>query len=220
MNRSPSPDTVITRAIDAFLRNNVFTTEVGVIESYDATTCTASVQPLVMRAIQSENGTQFVRQTVVDDAPVAFLGGGDARLTFPIKRGDECLLLVPSRSGDRWSAFGGEVDPQDTRHHHITDAIVLVTVGLSPATFLPAHATATVLESDDLRLADKDATEAALQGDTFLSTLHTLLNVISAQVGVSGTVPAATAAGAAIATAVTAFINAAATYKSSKVKIG
>lgn len=164
-NRSPAPETVIRRIVEAILRNDVVTTEVGVIESYDADTCTASVQPLVMRVVQTENGLQTVRQSVVDDAPVAFLGGGDGRLTFPIARGDECILLAASRSLDRWSAFGGEVDPQDRRHHHITDSIVLVTPKLSPSANSPAHATATVLESSDLRLGDDSGSALSLKSD-------------------------------------------------------
>lgn len=164
MNSTPSPETVIRRAIEVMLRQ-ITTNEPGVIESYDANTCTASVQPLLMVQRRTETGPVTVRQAVVENAPVIFLGGGNFRLTFPVKRGDECLLTVASRSLDRWSAFGGEVDPKSDRRHHITDAFVWVTPHLSPAHVAPAHATAAVFEGDDVRLGDASAAFLALQSD-------------------------------------------------------
>ncbi len=162
-NVSPTPETVLRRLVQVALRGLV-TCEPGVIESYDASNCTADAQPLLLKSVSTETGPALVRQPPVTHAPVVFLGGGGARLTFPVARGDECLLLVASRSLDRWSAFGGEVDPQDNRHHHLTDAIVLVGLA-SPATVKPAHATATVLESDDLRLGDDTAALLSLKAD-------------------------------------------------------
>ncbi len=164
-NQTPSPETVIRRAINRALRE-ASTAEPGMIEAYDPQTCTADVQPLLMHVKNGETGERVVtRAPVVSNVPVVQLGGGGSRLTFPVKRGDVCLLLVCSRPIDRWNAIGGEVDPQDTtRHHHLTDAIALV--GLSDAAHAkPAHATATVLEGDDIRLGDDTAALLALKQD-------------------------------------------------------
>lgn len=174
MNSSPSAPTALRRAIEVMMRG-LTTNEPGVIESYDANRVTATVQPLIMQRRVLENGdTQLVRRGVVQNAPVIFLGGGDARLTFPVKRGDECILIAASRSLDRWSTFGGEVDPASERHHDLTDSFVLVTPHLSPASVRPANATATVLESGDLRLGDDTAQALAMKTavDGFFSILN------------------------------------------------
>lgn len=172
-NQTPSPETVLRRAINRILRD-ASTSEPGVVEAYDPTTCTVDVQPLLMQAKNGETGERVVtRAPVVTNVPVVQLGGGGSRLTFPIARGDVCLLVVCSRPIDRWNAIGGEVDPQDTtRHHHLTDAIAIV--GLSDAAHAkPAHATATVLEGSDIRLGDSTATALALKSE--LDTLKTAI---------------------------------------------
>lgn len=65
------------------------------------------------------------------DCPVIILGGGAARLTFPIAAGNECLLLFNDRDLDNWLQ-SGQVGPVATsRLHSFSDAIALV--GLSSA---------------------------------------------------------------------------------------
>lgn len=164
MNQTPSPETVLKRVIARMLRE-ASTAEPGVIESYDRTTCTVDVQPLLMRVTRGETGDRVVKRApMVNNCPVLFFGGGGSRLTFPVKRGDTCLLIVSTRSLDRWNALGGEVDPQDNRAHHITDSIALC--GLSDSAHAkPAHATATVLEGDDIRLGDDTGGAAGLNSE-------------------------------------------------------
>lgn len=204
---TPDPTTVIRKLVGRLLRS-VSTNEPGVIESYDPDTGTADVQPSIMVAKPSENGPVLVRQAMVTHAPVVFCGGGGSRLTFPIKRGDSCLLMVASRSLDRWSAFGGEVDPQDAvRHHHITDAIVLV--GLTPpAHATPAHATATILEGSDVRLGDDTGSLLSLAVD-----LQGIVDIFTSWT------PVLNDGGAALKTAFTAYRSAHPTWPVGTTKV-
>lgn len=163
-NQSPSLGTVLQRAIERALRE-VRTCEPGVINSYDPVTRTADVQPLLMRTRPTEDGTTItVRAPMATACPVLFVGGGGSRLTFPVKAGDVCLLLTGSRSLARWKLLGGEVDPMDNRHHHITDSIALVGL-MDMAHGSPAHATATVLEGSDVRLGDANGGALATKAD-------------------------------------------------------
>jgi hypothetical protein len=164
-NQSPRPETVLRRAIARALRE-ASTAEPAIVESVDHATCTVDVQPLLMRVRQTESGEREVtRAPMVVGVPVLFAGGGGSRLTFPVKRGDVCLLLVATRSIARWNAIGGEVDPEDNRAHHISDSIALC--GLTDSAHAkPFHATATVLEGNDVRLGDADNAQLlALKSD-------------------------------------------------------
>lgn len=163
-NQTPGPETVLRRAISAALKQ-VRTCVPGQILSYDANTGQADVQPLVMESMPNADGTTTAKQrAIAPHCPVLFIGGGGSRLTFPVKNGDACLLLLADASLDRWSALGGLVDPQDDRHHHSTDGIAIV--GLeSSADFAPAHATATVLEGSDIRLGDASGGALATKAD-------------------------------------------------------
>lgn len=172
-NSSPSMETAIRRAIEAALRG-VSVCEPGQVLAYDAATLTADVQPLLLKSVQGETGSELIRQTPVTHAPVLWIGGGGSRLTFPVEPGDQCLLIIPSRPIDQWSALGTEVDPKNKRRHHMTDAIALV--GLqAPGRAKAAHATATVLEGDDIRLGDAD-TAALLALKSDLTTLKSAIS--------------------------------------------
>lgn len=127
MSETTTPDlgTVILAAISARLKN-VRVALPGRIESYDATTQQAVVQPLVYEGVVDATGVrQAERLPAIAGVPVVFPGGGGFRITFPIAKGDTVLLVFTSSSSDLWKALGGEVDPVDDRRHHISDAIAI-----------------------------------------------------------------------------------------------
>jgi len=217
MTQTATPDlaTVLRAAIAAKLKS----VRVGLparVESYDPGTLTCSAQPLVLEGYLDETGQrQTERLPVINSIPVVFVGGGGARLTFPVAPGDTCWLMFASSSIDRWVALGGEIDPMDDRRHHLSDAVAIV--GLSDAASASAaHASAVVLEAADIRLGDGGASDAAIKGDAFLSALGTLITAIGTAVG---GIPGGSGAGTGVATALTTFQNAATTYTSNRVKI-
>lgn len=129
MNSTPLA-ALIAEAVDAGLVEARTGIPARVV-AYDAATRRADVQPLIRRTAVDEDG---VRQTnddpVIPDVPVAFPGSGSARIKFPISVGDEVWLTFAHASLDKYKArLGGSgpsrtIDPEDTRHHHIADAIV------------------------------------------------------------------------------------------------
>jgi len=82
---------------------------------------TVNVQPLLkVRYIgQSPNDMPQIRHV-----PVIMPQGGDYRVSYPLAEGDTGLVLVADRSLDAWlSGTGQATDPQDTRSHHLADAL-------------------------------------------------------------------------------------------------
>ncbi|MGN6108539.1 MAG: Gp138 family membrane-puncturing spike protein [Kofleriaceae bacterium] len=125
-SQSPSWAEVLSGAIDTALQE-VFVAMPGRVESFDAATQRASVQPLVRRAYYDAELDETVneRHPVIPDVPICFPGAGDWRLTFPIVKGDTVLLVFASCSLDRWLSRGGEVDPEDDRRHSLSDAVAI-----------------------------------------------------------------------------------------------
>lgn len=109
-------------ALDAALKN-LHTSLPGIIASYDPDTQVASVQPAIQR-IFTEKGAVALPLCV--DVPVAFPGGGDFFLTFPVAQGDECILLFSERCIDFWHVNGGVQLPADYRLHDLSDAMAIV----------------------------------------------------------------------------------------------
>lgn len=186
-NSVPKPETVIARAMRVAFKQQR-TNLPGVIETYDPARCEASVQVLVQDLDRAENGARFAKRVpVYNHVPVAFLGGGGMRLTFPVKRGDTCVLVFASSSTERWRALGGEVDPQED--HHAGDPLCAI-VGLSDfAHAKAAHATATALEGTDVRIgvtgnavalatkADVDAVNSKL--NSLITKFNTHIHVLT-----------------------------------------
>jgi len=105
----------------------IHTSMPGKIVSYDAAKMTATVQPCLQGFRTMMDGSrQPVTISPIQDVPVHFPGGGGHIFTFPVKGGDECLIVFSERSIDNWHQHGGVQQPSDWRMHDINDAFVMV----------------------------------------------------------------------------------------------
>lgn len=99
----------------------------GIVESFDPVPMTVSVQPSIKGRIQDENGkASSVDLPLLADVPVVFPCGGGFTLTYPIKAGDECLVVFASRCIDGWWQSGGVGGTPDERMHDLSDGIAIV----------------------------------------------------------------------------------------------
>jgi hypothetical protein len=117
-SRTPTLSELIRLAIEARLAG-VHVSVPGRVEKYDASKQRADIKPLVKTA-QGES------VPVITNVPIIFPGGGGFRVVFPVVKGDTVLLVFCERSIDNWKKRGGEVDPIDTRHHALSDAVAYV----------------------------------------------------------------------------------------------
>lgn len=120
----------------------------GIIASFDPDLQTASVQPAIKR-IFTEKGP--VNLPLCVDVPVEFPGGGDFFMTFPVKPGDECILLFSERAIDLWFESGGTQSPAEYRLHDLSDGMALVGINSKPKK-IPSF------NPDDVELRDRDRT--------------------------------------------------------------
>ncbi len=114
----------------------------GIIVSFDPETQTASVQPAIKRIFIDKGA---VNLPMCVDVPVAFPGGGDFFLTFPVKPGDECILLFSERAIDNWHVSGNTAPPAEYRLHDLSDGIAIVGLNSQPRKIAGFNATDTEL---------------------------------------------------------------------------
>jgi hypothetical protein len=108
-------------------QTTVWTALPGIIESFDPIAMTVKVQPATKGTLRAADGTVKVLQIpTLPDVPVVFPRGGGFVMTFPIAKGDECLLVFSSRSIDDWWQQGGVQTPNDTRMHDINDGFAVM----------------------------------------------------------------------------------------------
>jgi hypothetical protein len=95
----------------------------------------------------NDDGSSYlVKYPILIDCPFIILGGGGATLTFPITKGDECLILFNDRDIDNWFSGATSGPVASARLHSLSDGIALI--GLQPT------------------VANYDSTRAVLQNGT------------------------------------------------------
>lgn len=130
MNDDPDRDDfALEDVLDVFLdarQDEIQTAMPGRVERYDASDQTASVAPMVRRAVPNRAGRySFEALPTVHAVPVVWLRAGSWFLHMPLTRGDFVLLVVLERDASAWRQRGELSDPVDTRAHHLSHAVAI-----------------------------------------------------------------------------------------------
>lgn len=142
---------VAQRALLQGHQATIWTAMPAILQSYDPAKKTCSAQVAVMSQVQDRKTGAWnnVKITVCVDCPVIFPGGGGFTLTFPLKSGDEGLLVFASRCIDAWWQNGGVQPQAEVRLHDLSDGLFIP--GASSVPNVPANTSATNVQ---LRNAD------------------------------------------------------------------
>jgi hypothetical protein len=81
------------------------------------------IQPLLMRKFKTLPAA--IPLPIVQNTMVCAPRGSTWGMKLPIVPGDFGVALFCERSLDLWSVSGGLVDPQDARHHDLSDAVFI-----------------------------------------------------------------------------------------------
>jgi phage baseplate assembly protein gpV len=114
------------QAIADSVTNQIRVAMPGIIQSFDPDAVTCTVLPAIKGNDSSVNGTESTDLPLLVDVPVIFPRGGGCTLTFPVRAGDECLLIFSDRCIDFWWQSGGVQEPVDQRQHDLSDAFAIV----------------------------------------------------------------------------------------------
>lgn len=130
---------------------------------------------------------------VLVDCPFIILGGGGGALTFPIAKGDECLILFNDRDIDNWFAGATSGPVASNRLHSFSDGIALVGLNTFSGSYDPDR-TVLQLGTTKVALGDKiniQNNAASLYSilNTFFTSLASAVTVV--QVAAAGAVAAA-----------------------------
>ena len=99
----------------------------GIVTGFDPVAITVSVQPAVQGSVRDESGkSKNVQMPLLVDVPVVFVCGGGFSFTYPIKDGDEALVVFSSRCIDGWWQGGESTPPPSGRMHDLSDGMAIV----------------------------------------------------------------------------------------------
>lgn len=151
----------------------------GRVESYDAASCKANVQPCIKKKLRSG---EVIEPPVITNVPVVWPRTATSSIFMPISAGDYVLLIFCERSIDAWLSLGGVVDPEDYRKFDMSDAVALP--GLFPfgqgKTVVSDHlqirngsATITVKSNGDIEIGGGVVTKLVNEAFQTLYNAHT-----------------------------------------------
>jgi hypothetical protein len=188
------------------LRSGLWTSMPGIIQSFSASAVTATVQISIKGVVHTPDGkAQFVNMPLLVDVPVHFPRGGNCTLTFPVAKGDECLVVFAARCIDGWWQSGGIQPPVEPRIHDLSDGFAFVGF-FSQATKISGISTSTAqLRSNDgstyveVNPSGQIVNVVAPGGMTLTTPTVTITGVINVQ-NVQGATNASTMAGSMTAT--------------------
>lgn len=147
--RSASLESTLRTAMTG-AQAGIWTALPGIVQSFDAGAVTAVVQPAIQAMVSRPDGEkQAVNLPVLLDCPVVFPRGGGCTLTFPVKPGDECLVVFSARCIDAWWQSGGIQLPIESRMHDLSDGFVMVGPMSRAKKIGNISTTAVQLRSDD-----------------------------------------------------------------------
>lgn len=154
-DRSPNLSTLastIKQGIDARLKD-LHTAMPGIVETFDAEKQLATIQPAIRRIFVTRDGEKEILVPfdlpILINVPVIFPRGGGFSLTFPVKKGDECLLTFCERSIDNWHETGKVKVPGAKRFHSLSDATAFVGLSSIPNKVPNYDTTNVQLKKDD-----------------------------------------------------------------------
>ena len=163
---------------------DVHTAMPGIVESFNAEKMTASVQPAVQRLFKKDDGetvtTRPENLPLLINVPVVFPRGGGYSMTFPVAKGDECLVVFCERSYDIWHQNSGIQGPGALRFHSLSDAVCHVGLSSAPKA-VPDFLT------DGVRIGKDDGTSKIdITSGNILFETSTKVTLTSTDVEVNG----------------------------------
>jgi hypothetical protein len=147
--RGDSPVTALLAAMQG-LKSELWTATPGIIQDFNPSDRTCTIQPAIQMQWQKPDGSkEWTALPLLVDCPVFFPGGGGCVLTFPLKQGDECLVIFANRCIDQWWQ-SGEVSVQaEFRMLDLSDGFCLPGVTSRPNVQSNINTSCVELRTDD-----------------------------------------------------------------------
>lgn len=98
----------------------------GIIQSYNPANNTAEVQPAIReRLVDDEGKVVYQALPLLINVPIVFPSTSSAKITFPINKNDQCLVIFSDLSIDHFWEKGSIQNPVEVRRHDLSDGIAI-----------------------------------------------------------------------------------------------
>lgn len=127
LNEIIGSDDEFYRTLIDTVKNQIRVAIPGVIQSFNAEEQTAKIQPTLREEIiLPDYSKQIVQLPLLLDVPVCIPRAGGYSITFPVKQGDECLVIFSDMCIDAWWSYGSIQNQIEKRRHDLSDAFAIL----------------------------------------------------------------------------------------------
>lgn len=97
-----------------------------IVQSYNSENGTIECQPAIRERIINQNEEiEYRNIPLLINVPIAFPSSGNWQISFPISKGDECLVFFSDLSIDNFWLKGNVQNPIEDRRHDLSDGIAI-----------------------------------------------------------------------------------------------
>lgn len=145
--RSEDPAEMLRMAMDG-RQAMTWTAMPAIVQSFDGSDVSAQIS--IKENVRDKAGKVTATQLpVLIHCPVVLPQAGGYALTFPIKAGDEVLIVFASRAIDNWWKQGGVQTQAEMRMHNLSDGFAIPGPFSQPRKLSGVSTSAVVLRSTD-----------------------------------------------------------------------
>jgi len=138
------------RAMLDGLQAKIWTALPCVVVSVDDDGQHATFQPAIKSIVRNPDGsTTAVDLPVLTSVPMQFPNGGGVGMTFPVKAGDEAMVVFSARPLDAWQQSGGTQAQIDARMHDLSDGMAMMGFRSTPRALSSVNSDAVEIRTDD-----------------------------------------------------------------------
>lgn len=121
------------RSMEGSWKNNLRVASPGIIQSFDSITQTCTIQLTLREEVTKEDYTkEWINLPLLLDVPIVIPQCKGMALTFPIEKGDECLVIFLDSCMDSWFSSGGIQNQIEKRRHDLSDAVAIIGIKSQP----------------------------------------------------------------------------------------
>jgi hypothetical protein len=128
----------------------LWTSTPAIIQDFNPDDGTCSAQPAIKSLVRDQQGnTSWVDLPLLIKVPVWFPMAGNFAVTFPLKQGDEVLVIFAARCIDQWWLNGGVQIQSYLRFHDLHDGFALPGIMSKPRVLKNISTTSMQLRNQD-----------------------------------------------------------------------
>lgn len=99
----------------------------GIVRAFNSSEQTVTVECALRERIVTQNKTiEYISIPTLLDVPIVLPRAGGFAITFPVKPGDECLVIFGDTCIDAWWSNGEVQNPVEYRRHDFSDGFAIL----------------------------------------------------------------------------------------------